>query len=147
MDYLTKLGLFQLIKTMDLVDRLAKLHVNEVIRLYGVPILIISDWNPRFTSRLWQSLQRALRAKVNLRITFHPRTYGQFERTIHAREDFLRSCVLEFKEIEKTYCHQWSLHLIIATKLLLAWLCTKHYRKKNCTPIMSRCMIFISFFF
>lgn len=52
MDHLTKSDLFILIKTTDLVDRLAKLHVNEVIRLHGVPILIISDWNPRFISKL-----------------------------------------------------------------------------------------------
>ena len=51
-DHLTKSDLFILIKTTDLVDRLAKLHVNEVIRLHGVPILIISDWNPRFISKL-----------------------------------------------------------------------------------------------
>jgi hypothetical protein len=46
-------------KMIDLVDKLAKLYVNEVIRLHGVPMSIISNRDPRFTSRLWPSLQRA----------------------------------------------------------------------------------------
>jgi hypothetical protein len=54
------------------VDKLVQLYINEVIRLYGVPISIISDWDPRFTSRLWPSLQRAMGTKLNLSTTFHP---------------------------------------------------------------------------
>ena len=53
MERLTKSALFFPIKRIDLVDKLAKLYVNEVIRLHGVPISIILDWDPRFTSRLW----------------------------------------------------------------------------------------------
>ena len=44
-------------KMTDSVDKLAKLFVSEVIRLHGVPMLIISDRDPRFTSRLWPNLQ------------------------------------------------------------------------------------------
>ncbi|XP_052303229.1 uncharacterized protein LOC127904316 [Populus trichocarpa] len=80
----------------DSVDKLAKLYVNEVIRLHGVPVSIISDRDPRFTSRLWPSLQRAMGTKLNLSTTFHPQTDGQSERTIQTLEDLLRSCVLEF---------------------------------------------------
>jgi hypothetical protein len=59
-DRLTKSVLFLPMKMTDLVDKLAKLYVNEVIRLHGVPVSIISDRDLRFTSRLWPSLQRAL---------------------------------------------------------------------------------------
>jgi hypothetical protein len=84
-------------KMTDSVDKLAKLYVNEVIRLYGVPELIISNRDPRFTmSRLWPSLQRALRTRLNLSTTFHPQTDGQSGRTIQTLEDLLGSCVLEF---------------------------------------------------
>jgi hypothetical protein len=78
------------------VDTLAKLYIDEVIRLHGVPISIISDRDPRFTSRLWPSLQRAMGTKLNLSTTFHPQTDGQSERTIQTLEDPLRFCVLEF---------------------------------------------------
>jgi hypothetical protein len=95
-DRLTKSALFLLMKMTDSVDKLAKLYVNEVIRLHGVPVSIISDRDPRFTSRLWPSLQRAMGTKLNLSTTFHPQTDGQSERTIQTLEDLLRSCVLVF---------------------------------------------------
>ena len=83
-------------KMTDSVDKLAKLYVNEVIRLHGVPMSIISNRDPRFTSRLWPSLQRALGTKLNLSTSFHPQTDGQSEGTIQTLEDLLRSCMLEF---------------------------------------------------
>jgi len=78
------------------VDKLAKIYVNEVIRLHGVPVSIMPKWDPRFTSRLWPSLQRALGTKLNLSTTSHPQMDGQSRRTIQTLEDLLRSCVLEF---------------------------------------------------
>jgi len=59
-DRLTKSALLLPVKITDLVDKLAKIYVNEVVRLHGVPISIVSDRDPRFTSRLWPSIQRAL---------------------------------------------------------------------------------------
>ena len=96
-DRLMKSALFLPTKMTDPVDKLAKLYVNEVIRLHGVPLSIVSNWDPRFTSRLWSRLQRALGTKVNLSTTFHPQTDGQSERTIQTLEDLIRSCVLEFE--------------------------------------------------
>jgi hypothetical protein len=95
-DQLTKSDLFLPMKMTDSMDKLAKLYVNEVIRLHGVPVSIISDRDPRFTSRLWPSLQQAIGTKLNLSTTFHPQTDGQSERTIQTLEDLLRSCLLEF---------------------------------------------------
>jgi hypothetical protein len=67
-----KSALFLPMKKTDSVDKLAKLYINEVIRLHGVPVSIISDWDPRFTSRLWPSLQMAMGTKLNLSTAFHP---------------------------------------------------------------------------
>jgi hypothetical protein len=69
-------------KMTNLVDKLAKLYVNEVVSLYGVSMSIISDRDPRFTSRLWPSLQWALGTKLNLSTAFHPLTDGQSKRTV-----------------------------------------------------------------
>jgi len=52
-DRLTKSTLFLPIKMTDSVDKLTKLYVDEVIRFHGVPVSIILDRDPRFTSRLW----------------------------------------------------------------------------------------------
>jgi len=71
-DRLTKSALFLPVKMTDLVDRLAKMYVNEVVRLHGVPISIVSDRDPRFTSRLWPSIQRALGTNLSISTAFHP---------------------------------------------------------------------------
>ena len=56
---------------------------------------IISDRDPRFTSRFWESLQEVLGSKLRLSSVYHPQTDGQTERTIQSLEDLLRACVLE----------------------------------------------------
>jgi hypothetical protein len=95
-DRLTKSALFLAMKMTDSVEKLAKLYVDEVVRLHGVPVSIVSDRDPRFTSRLWPSVQQALGTKLNLSTAFHPQTDGQSERTIQILEDLLRACILEF---------------------------------------------------
>ena len=57
----------------------------------------MSDRDPRFTSRFWVSLQKALGTKLHFSTAFHPQTDGQSERTIQTLEDMLRACVIEFQ--------------------------------------------------
>jgi len=59
-DRLTKCAHFQAINQKLSMDKLAELYIREVVRLHGVPASIVSDKDPRFTSRFWQSLQAAL---------------------------------------------------------------------------------------
>jgi len=96
MDRLTKFALFLPVKMTDSVDKLAKIYVNEVVRIHGVPTLIVSDRDPRFTSCLWPSIQRALGTNLSISIAFHPQTDGQSERIIQILKDLLRACALEF---------------------------------------------------
>jgi hypothetical protein len=56
----------------------------------------MSDRDPRFTSRFWMSLQKAMRTKLRFSTAYHPQTDGQSERTIQTLEDMLRACVLDF---------------------------------------------------
>ena len=76
------------------------------MRLHGVPISIVSDRDPRFTSRFWHSLQAALGTRLHFSTTFHPHTDGQSERTIQTLEDMLGACVMEFKG-------SWDTHLAL----------------------------------
>jgi hypothetical protein len=55
-DRLTKSAHFIPIKVKDPMDKLARLHVQNVIRLHGVPSAIISNRDSHFSSRFWQSL-------------------------------------------------------------------------------------------
>ena len=61
------------------------------MRLHGVPVSIVLDQDPMFTSRFWPSLQTALGTRLHFSIAFHPQTDGQLERTIQTLEDMLRA--------------------------------------------------------
>ncbi|MCH94056.1 retrotransposon protein, partial [Trifolium medium] len=78
-----------------LVSKLAEIYVEQIVRLHGIPSSIVSDRDPRFTSRFWESLQETLGTKLRLSSAYHPQTDGQSERTIQSLEDLLRACVLE----------------------------------------------------
>ncbi|KAK4389603.1 Transposon Ty3-G Gag-Pol polyprotein [Sesamum angolense] len=96
-DRLTKSTHFLPIRLGDSLDKLAELYVSEIVRLHGVPVSIVSDRDPRFTSRFWGSLQGALGTKLHFSTAFHPQTDGQSERTIQTLEDMMRACIMEFK--------------------------------------------------
>ena len=70
--------------------------MDEIVRLHGVPLSIVSDRNPRFTSRFWKELQLALGTRLDFSTTFHPQTDGQSEQLIQVLKDMLRGCVMEF---------------------------------------------------
>ena len=81
-DRLTKSARFLPINVEDSLEKLAQLYVDEIVRLHGVPVSIVSDRDPRFTSRFWPSLQAALGIRLHFSTAFHPQTDGQSERTI-----------------------------------------------------------------
>ncbi|RVW41810.1 Transposon Ty3-I Gag-Pol polyprotein [Vitis vinifera] len=70
-DHLTKSSHFLAMKTTDSMNSLAKLYIQEIVRLHGIPLSILSDKDPKFTSQFWQSLQRALGTQLNFSIAFH----------------------------------------------------------------------------
>ncbi|GAU44828.1 hypothetical protein TSUD_327100 [Trifolium subterraneum] len=94
-DRLTKSAHFISIKTGMLVPKLAEIYVEKIVKFHGIPSSIVSDKDPRFNSRFWESLQEALGTKLRLSSAYHPQTDGQSERTIQYLEDLLRACVLE----------------------------------------------------
>nr|GEZ91631.1 hypothetical protein [Tanacetum cinerariifolium] len=59
-DRLTKSAIFTPIKETDLMDKLARINLKEVVTRHGIPISIINDRDPRFASNFWRSLQNAL---------------------------------------------------------------------------------------
>ncbi|GKA53591.1 putative reverse transcriptase domain-containing protein [Tanacetum coccineum] len=61
---LTKFALFLPMREDYNMDRLTRLYLNEIVARHGVPILIISDHDSRFTSRFWQTMQEALGTRV-----------------------------------------------------------------------------------
>ncbi|GJR00137.1 putative reverse transcriptase domain-containing protein [Tanacetum coccineum] len=95
-DRLTKSAYFLAVCEDYKIENLARLYTNEIIARHDVPMSIISNHNSHFTSRFWQSLQKALGTRPNLSTAYHPKTDGQSERSIQTIEDMLRACAIDF---------------------------------------------------
>ncbi|KAM1427706.1 hypothetical protein ACFXTO_020221 [Malus domestica] len=95
-DRLTKLAHFIPVREKYLLSRLAKLFISQNVKYHGVPVNIISDRDPRFTSKFWIVFQEALGTRLLYSTAYHPQTNGQSDRTIQTLEDMLRSSVLQF---------------------------------------------------
>ena len=68
----------------------ARLFLQVIVQRYGLPNKIISDRDPRFTSRFVQELCRTLGIQQNISSAYHPRTDGQSERNNQWVETYLR---------------------------------------------------------
>ncbi|GJV08592.1 putative reverse transcriptase domain-containing protein [Tanacetum coccineum] len=95
-DRLTKSAHFLPMRETDPMDKLARLYLKEVVTRHGIPVSIICDRDPRFTSNFWRSFQKAMGTRLDMSTAYHPETDGQSERTIQTLEDMLRACVIDF---------------------------------------------------
>ncbi|GJX61920.1 putative nucleotidyltransferase, ribonuclease H [Tanacetum coccineum] len=95
-DRLTKSAHFLPIRKNYGISKLAEIFRQEIVRLHGTPTSIVSDRDPKFTSRFWKGLQKAWGTRLKFSTSFHPQTDGQSERTIQTLEDMLRACALEW---------------------------------------------------
>ena len=96
-DRLTKLAHFIVVRMTFTLERLCRLYIREIVPLQGVPVSIVLDRDPRFTTHFWKSFKKAMGIRLTMSTTFHPQTDGQSERTIQVLEDMLRACVLDHK--------------------------------------------------
>ena len=55
----------------------ARLCLDWIVPMHGVPISIVSDRGTQFTSRFWGSFQEALGTQLRFNTAFHPQTDGQ----------------------------------------------------------------------
>ncbi|TYK14931.1 DNA/RNA polymerases superfamily protein [Cucumis melo var. makuwa] len=78
-DRLTKSVRFIPVKATSTLDQLAKLYVDKIVSKYRVPVSIVSDRDPRFTSKFWPSLQKAMGTGLKFSTSFHPQTDGSWD--------------------------------------------------------------------
>ncbi|XP_070022248.1 uncharacterized protein [Nicotiana sylvestris] len=102
-DRLTKSTHFLPIKTTYEGTRYTYIFMNEIVRLHGVPVSIISDRGSQFTSSFWKYFQEALCTRVDFSTAFLPEIDGQLKHNIQILEDILRACILEFGGSWDTY--------------------------------------------
>ena len=87
---LTKMVHYKPVKvTIDAPD-LAEVIINVVMRHYGFPDSIVTDWGSLFTSKFWSSLYYFLGIKRRLFTALHPQTDRQTERQNSTMEAYFR---------------------------------------------------------
>ena len=119
---LTKLTHFLAVRMTFTLERFCRLYIQEIVRLHGVPVSIVSDRDPRFTAHFWKSFQKAMGTQLTMSTAFHPQTNGQLERIIQVLEDMLRACVLDHKSsweehfplVEFTYNNSYQVSIQMA---------------------------------
>ncbi|MBW0474539.1 hypothetical protein O181_014254 [Austropuccinia psidii MF-1] len=98
----------------------ALLFWNNIISTCGVPKIINSDRDQKFTSEFWTNLYDMLGTKLAFSTAYHPQTDGLAERMIQTMEDILRRfCAygMEYKDHEG-YTHDW---VTLLTEVKLAY--------------------------
>ncbi|XP_026451403.1 uncharacterized protein LOC113351675 [Papaver somniferum] len=74
----------------------AKVFIDTVFKLYGLPKSIVSDRYVVFVRNFWQALFSRLGTSLHLSSAYHPQTDGQTERVNDCLETYLR-CMTNFK--------------------------------------------------
>ncbi|POM81467.1 LOW QUALITY PROTEIN: Retrovirus Polyprotein [Phytophthora palmivora] len=99
-----KLSKLPLTHTTATAEDTAKLFFNHVIRYYGIPSTIISDRDPKFTSKLWKALVSLTKIKIAITTTHRSQADGQAQRHNRTLDDSLR-CSLSYHGNERTSAH------------------------------------------
>ena len=79
----------------------AALFWRHVGKLHGIPSVIISDRDPRFTGKFWKELWRLLGTDLRMGSGYHPESSGQVEKFNQLLEQTLRCAVHQMAETRK----------------------------------------------
>src|ERR1700674_2328212 len=89
-DYLTKMGHFIPTNTTLSAEGAARLYVDNVFKLHGIPESMTSDRGRQFASSLAQGFRTMLGIEGRLSTAYHPQTDGQTEIINKEVEQYLR---------------------------------------------------------
>jgi hypothetical protein len=121
----------------DTAMEVAMLFWNRIMADVGVPKIIISDRDPKFTSEFWRNLHDMLGTKLAFSTAYHPQTDGLAERMIQTLEEMLRrfcSFGLEFKNHDG-YTHDW---VTLLPALEIAYNSSKHSSSHEVPYVLER---------
>jgi len=85
-------------------EEVAKLFFNNIYRLHGLPLSIVSDRDTRFTSHFWKQLMEHLGIRQDMSTAYHPQTDGSTERAN-------RTIIQILRNFTNTRQSDWSSHL------------------------------------
>ena len=78
-DRLSKATHFIHVKSTYKEINIADIFMKEIFRLHGIPKIVITNCDAKFTSRFWMSLFKGVDTKLNFSTTYHPQTDGKTE--------------------------------------------------------------------
>ena len=78
-DRFSKMAHFIPLKSTQ-TSELVKAFIKYIWKYHGLPVNIVSDRDPTFTSRFWMALMKALEVDLSLSTAYYLRTDGQMER-------------------------------------------------------------------
>lgn len=95
--------------------KFAEIFEEAIDSVYGTPLYITSDRDPRFTSTFWSDVCALLGVKQRMSTAFHPQTNGQVEHVNGTIEEMLRHFVGASQEdwdrhighCQKAYNNSW----------------------------------------
>ena len=77
---------------------MARVFIDQVVALHGVPKSKISYRDKIFTSLFWQELMKTLGTELNMSIAYHPQSNGKTERVNQSLETYLKCvCIMQPK--------------------------------------------------
>lgn len=98
-DRLTKYAHFLPLKHPYTAASVVKVYLDNIVKLHGVPLSIISDRDKIFTSTVWKELIKGVGTKLHYSTAYHPQTDGQSERVNQCLEQYLRCAVQDHPKL------------------------------------------------
>lgn len=92
-DKFSKYGHFLPLSHPFTAAKVAKVFLDNIYKLHGLPTNIISNRDRIFTSTFWQALFQLSGTKLCMSSAYHPQSDGQTERLNQCLETFLRCFV------------------------------------------------------
>jgi RNase H-like domain found in reverse transcriptase/Integrase zinc binding domain/Retrotransposon gag protein/Retroviral aspartyl protease/Reverse transcriptase (RNA-dependent DNA polymerase)/Chromo (CHRromatin Organisation MOdifier) domain/Zinc knuckle len=92
-DSLSKMAHLIPTTTTVTAEGVAKLYFDNIFRLHGLPLGIISDRDSKFTGAFWKALQKMVGTDLMMSTASHPQTDGQTERMNRSVIEILRHFV------------------------------------------------------
>ncbi|GKD40928.1 putative reverse transcriptase domain-containing protein [Tanacetum coccineum] len=74
---LTKSVIFIPMRENNPMEKLERMYLKEVVTRHGIPVLIICNHDPRFSSNFWKSFQKALGTSLDMSTAYHSKMDGQ----------------------------------------------------------------------
>jgi transposase InsO family protein len=75
-DYFTKYNHFVPLKHPYTAHSMSKLFLNQVYKLHGLPLSIVTDQDRIFTSHLWSTLFELAGVQLSMGSAYHPQSNG-----------------------------------------------------------------------